>query len=226
MKRKQHGVQVAGTSNPEVEDALAAWLAEYNSLRTEIEWLIQDGTSYQNYAITLLGILGAAIGWLLNEASVLLLPSLLIIPVIFTLLGFLYIRQHEEVFIVAAYLKEYVRPRVRELVREPMLWGWEEFKTARLKRNNRRRGHFLNSTDIIILLRGALFILPSVVTLILALLSMLGVAPFEFARVTIWPLSTIIVILFILDILLVLVLVYYLFFKGRSLPRDLEDADA
>jgi hypothetical protein len=99
----------------DVEDVLAAWLAEYQALRAEIEWLINDGTRYQNFAITLLGIIGATIGWLLKEASALLLPTLLAVPFIFCLLGFLYSRQHEEVYIVAAYLKDYLRPRVRQL---------------------------------------------------------------------------------------------------------------
>ena len=103
--------------------ALNAWLAEYKSLRAEIEWLVEGGTKYQNFAITLLGLLSSILAWVIERSHDLIIPSLLVVPFLFTLLGFLYCRQHEEVYVIAAYLNTYVRPRVRALVGDNDILG-------------------------------------------------------------------------------------------------------
>jgi hypothetical protein len=154
------------TTNVASEQALQSWLAEYQSLRTEIEWLIEGGVKYQNFAITLLGILFTAIAWAIQHAPRLLVPTLLAIPFLFTLLGFLYCRQHEEVYVVAAYLKDYVRPRVRRLVDDEAMWGWEEFKAERNAQWSKSKSGRASSAGIVFALRSMLFIAPSVGSMI------------------------------------------------------------
>jgi hypothetical protein len=205
----------------DVEDSLAAWLAEYQALRAEIEWLINDGTRYQNFAITLLGIIGATIGWVLKEASALLVPSLLIVPFIFCLLGFLYSRQHEEVYIVAAYLKDYLRPRVRQLVGDEYLWGWEEFKKQRWDAMSRRRRFKpFGINDTVFLLRAMLFIIPSVLSLTGVMMCLVGVAPFPTVSLREWTITIVIGVSVLFDSCLVLLLIRHLFLRGR-MPQEL-----
>src|ERR1035441_2219876 len=138
--------------------ALDAWLVEYKCLRSEIEWLIDGGAKYQNLAVTLMGLIFTAIAWIVKEAPVLLVPTLLVAPFLFTLLGFLYCRQHEEVYVVAAYLKDYVRPRVRCLVNDDAIWGWEEFKAKHAE-------HW----SMVFALRAMLFVAPSIGSIIAVL---------------------------------------------------------
>lgn len=205
----------------DVKDVLATWLAEYQALRAEIEWLINDGTRYQNFAITLLGIIGAMIGWLLKEASALLLPTLLVVPFIFCLLGFLYLRQHEEVYIVAAYLKDYLRPRVRQLVGDEYVWGWEEFKNERWDAMfRRRRFKAFGINDTVFLLRAMLFIIPSVLALSGVMMCLVGVAPFPTVSLRQWTIAIVIAASVLFDSTLVLLLVRHLFLRGR-MPEEL-----
>lgn len=203
---------------------LAAWLAEYQALRAEIEWLINDGTRYQNFAITLLGVIGAAIGWLLKENSVLLLPALLVIPFIYCLLGFLYSRQHEEVFVVAAYLKDYVRPRVRQLVGDDSIWGWEEFKSQRWESTGRSRRWMrsrpFGTNNIVFLLRAMLFVAPSVVALTTALLAIAAIAPFPTLLVDNWLVAASVLFALLFDAVLICLLIRHLFLRGR-MPQEL-----
>jgi len=117
-----------------VEEKLEAYLAEYSALREEIKWLIQEANQYQNFAIALIGATVTLIPWVLDKALALLIPVLLILPFLFSLLGFLYLREHEEVYVVGAYLREYLRSQVRNLVKDSHTWGWEEFKTNDLER--------------------------------------------------------------------------------------------
>jgi hypothetical protein len=140
------------------QQALETWLAEYTSLRAEISWLIDGGTKYQNFAITLLGLLFTALAWVIEHAPRMLIPMLLVAPFLFTLLGFLYCRQHEEVYVVAAYLKDYVRPRVRCLVNDDAIWGWEEFKAKHAE-------HW----SMVFALRAMLFVAPSIGSIIAVL---------------------------------------------------------
>jgi hypothetical protein len=205
----------------DVDDVLAAWLAEYQCLRAEIEWLINDGTRYQNFAITLVGIIGAAIGWLLKEAPIILIPTLLVVPFVFCLLGFLYSRQHQEVYIVAAYLKDYVRPRVRELVGDESLWGWEEFKSQEWRAlSPYRRFKPFGLNDIVFLLRAMLFILPSIVALSVVVISFLDVAPLPKLELTTSPTTIVIIASVLFDTSLVLLLVRHLLLRGR-MPHEL-----
>src|SRR3972149_7197310 len=150
-----------------VQDRLNAYLAEYKSLRSEIEWLIRDATQYQNFAIALIGAVITAIALVFDKAPTIILPILLVVPFIFCLLGFLFFRQHEEVYVIAAYLREYLRPQVRLLTKDNNLWGWEEFK-ARRSIIIPKAVFFktLSTSKMILALRMLLFIIPSIFSLL------------------------------------------------------------
>jgi hypothetical protein len=143
-------------------------IAEYEALRTEIEWLIKDGTMYQNLVFTLMGVVIAAEGWIYQNAPNLVIPVLLVIPFLFSLLGYLYIRQHEEVYIIASYLKDNLRPKLRKLLGDEELWQWEEFKSKKTdKFFNKGKMRFITSDKMITILRAMLFVLPSFIAIIL-----------------------------------------------------------
>lgn len=202
------------------EQSLNAWLAEYQALRVEIEWLIRDGTQYQKFAIALLGIVFAAIGWITQSAKILLLPTLLVIPFLFCLLGFLYIRQHEEAFIIGAYIKDYVRPKVRELLSTDDLWGWEEFKW---KTNDKlcevKIFKLLSSSKMIFILRSCIFIFPSFV----CLASAVGYSTIQGATLLLqtykWPLFTLFILCFLFDIIVFVIFSLYLFTQTNLSKR-------
>jgi hypothetical protein len=143
-------------------DKLAPLLAEYEALRREIEWLIRDANQYQSFAFGLIAVLPPAIGILLENTPLLLLPALLMVPLPFCLLGFLFFRHHEEVFVVAAYVRDSLRPAIRALAADPEIWSWEEFKvkkTAMLERSS-PLGR-LSNPRVVVVLRLLLFLLPA-----------------------------------------------------------------
>jgi len=154
-----------------MQDRLSVWLAEYQALRTEIEWLIRDANQYQNFAIALLGAVTAAIAWVFEKAPTLIVPTLLVVPFLFCLLGFLFFRQHEEVYVIAAYLREYVRPQVRLLTKDNALWGWEEFKARRTDQIY-KCGLFkaISTSKMILVLRTLLFLIPSILSLLVVII--------------------------------------------------------
>ncbi len=149
--------------------AVEVWLAEYNNLRREIEWLINDATRYQALSISIVTLVAPAVAWVETQAPRLLLSTLLSVPFVVTLLGFLFYRQHEEVHVIAVYLRDYVRPRVRAALADSAIWGWEEFKSERhqvLRETSVIRG--LSSSTVVMALRSMLFVGPSLVALALA----------------------------------------------------------
>jgi hypothetical protein len=64
------------------------------------------------------------------------IPTLVVVPLPFAVLGFLFIRRHLEVDIEAAYLRDCVRPLiVKQCSGEPLsLWTWEEFKLKKFRK--------------------------------------------------------------------------------------------
>lgn len=212
---------VSTLSEPEVvEHRLQAWLAEYQALRSEIEWLIRDGTQYQKFAVALLGIVFAAIGLITQSVKVLLLPTLLVTPFLFCLLGFLFIRQHEEAYIIGAYIKEYVRPKVRKLLSENDLWGWEEFKHQ--TNENLCEGRMFklfSSIKMIFILRSFIFILPSAVCLTsVCIYSTLRGMPFLLETYK-FPLLVLFIAVYFLDIAVFLLFSFYLFTQTNLSKR-------
>lgn len=147
-------------------ERLEAYVAEYQALRAEIEWLIKGGEQYQNFAIALLGASATLLPWVLTNDPNFFVPSLLTLPFLFSLLGFLYLRQHEEVFVVASYLKDYIRPRIRGLTNDPEMWAWEEYKAGKSLRafGTGPLGWF-SAAKIVFMLRSGLFLIPSLACL-------------------------------------------------------------
>src|SRR3989304_4303082 len=115
MKTKNSAASPGGHSqssphrDPQTSERLTAYLAEYSALRSEIEWLVRDGTQYQGLAVKLIGVVFGAAAWIIHQVPDLLLPLLLVVPFVFCTLGFLFSRQHEEVYIVARYITDYIR---------------------------------------------------------------------------------------------------------------------
>jgi hypothetical protein len=158
-------------ASPERSSALTAVLAEYDALRSEIAWLIAHGAQLQNYAIGLsLGAFPIATFVLQNSSAVFLIGLFLALPVGLSLLGLLYFRQHQEVYVVAAYIREEIRPIIRELTGRDDVWGWEEFKAARQERLSARSPIFgVWRPRTILLLRLAIFSLPAVCSVLIAI---------------------------------------------------------
>ncbi|MGE5156068.1 MAG: hypothetical protein ACM3JP_01055 [Betaproteobacteria bacterium] len=141
-----------------------ACLAEYSALRNEIEWLIKDASQYQTYALGLVAVLPAAFALLVDtRQSWLLAPAILATCAAFIMFGYLFFRNHQEVYVVAAYLSTVVRPLVRQLSGSGQLWSWEEYKAstyARLRRAS--RVGVLASPRFVVMLRLLVFIMPAV----------------------------------------------------------------
>lgn len=158
-------------TSPEESPALKAVLAEYEALRSEMAWLINHGAQLQNYAIGLsLGVFPVATFVLQNSSAVFLIGLLLALPVALSLLGLLYFRQHQEVYVIAAYIREEIRPIIRQLTGHDAVWGWEEFKEARQERLSARSpilGVWRPRT--ILLLRLAIFSLPALCSVLIAI---------------------------------------------------------
>ena len=146
-------------------------LAEYEALRAEIAWLIEHGAQLQNYAIGLaVGAFPVAAFILDKQNATFLIGLLLMLPLALCLLGLLYFRQHQEVYVIAAYINESVRPIICELTGRDDVWAWESFKSARhaqLSERSRILGIWKPKT--ILLLRLTMFALPAACSFVLAL---------------------------------------------------------
>jgi hypothetical protein len=217
----EHEAEVDTTPDPVRQQRLEAWLAEYNSLRAEIEWLIEGGAKYQNFAITLLGLLFTAIAWVTQNGTTLIVPTVLVIPFLFTLLGFLYCRQHEEVYVVASYLKQYVRPRLRSIVRDESLWGWEEFKASHSGGGSRPGKTRSTSAGMVLVLRSMLFVVPSLGSII-AVIAFSIEQGFVRARSFLHFVPALFLLWFVFDLLIVSALIFYLLKKTHLPERLLE----
>jgi|ERR1035441_1102299 hypothetical protein len=204
--------------------ALDAWLVEYKCLRSEIEWLIDGGAKYQNLAVTLMGLIFTAIAWIVKEAPVLLVPTLLVIPFLFCLLGFLYCRQHEEVYVVAAYLKDYLRPRVRSLIGEQTLWGWEEFKVQCADAQSTRL-KLLSSAGFVFILRSMLFVIPSVACLTASVICSIAQGFYPFSNHMLHPTPALLTVWFFFDLTAIVILIVYLL-STRHLSRRIVRVDS
>jgi hypothetical protein len=92
--RTDTGIEAHAAGLGQVE----AHLAEYEALRSEIEWLIRDASQYQTYALGLIAVLPPAFALLVNtRQSWLLVPAVLIASAAFCLFGYLFFRNHQEV---------------------------------------------------------------------------------------------------------------------------------
>ena len=142
-----------------------AILAEYAALRSEIEWLIKDAGQYQTYALGLIAILPPAFALLLGtKHDWLTIPAIVIANSTFCLFGYLFFRCHQEVYVVAAYLKNVVRPKIRQLTGSDSVWDWEEYKAkADLDIRHSSTLGLLGSPRFVWLVRLLVFLLPATV---------------------------------------------------------------
>jgi hypothetical protein len=197
-------------------------IVEYDALRKEIEWLIRDANNYQNFAIALIGSMVPVIAWIIEKAPIFLIPALLTMPFIFCLLGFLFFRQHEEVYIVASYLRDDLRKQIRTYLQDDTLWGWEEFKHDRSEQLY-AKGVFkyLSSSRMVFTLRVFLFLLPSVFSMLLIILHTLSKGFITIIHQYSFNISLCLIFFFLFDIIIVSLLFIYTWKNGNHPARIL-----
>jgi hypothetical protein len=117
---------------------LEAALAEYHALREEMRWLREEIAQYQAFALAITATLGPLLGYELAKQTLWVIPTLVVIPLPFAVLGFLFFRQNLEVYIEAAYIRDRIRPLIVKQcptgVPVPELWSWEQFKHEAFRR--------------------------------------------------------------------------------------------
>jgi hypothetical protein len=201
-----------------LEQGVTACLAEYQSLIGEMRWLREEA-QYQRLSVTLLVGLVPLLGLVSSISPDLLIPTLLVAPVPFAVLGYLFFRQHEEVYVVAAYLRDQVRPRIRNLTAQPAIWGWEEFKHTHFESGRHGVLGLLNSGKVALMMRLLLFLLPAVVSTIAAAAVALVRNPGELLPMYGWVGAGLAVALFALDVLLIALLVTTMWSRGDLAVR-------
>jgi hypothetical protein len=206
------------TSEPGLVDAI---LAEYTALRNEIELLIKDAEQYQTFALGLIAVLPPAFALLLSTKHAwLAIPAIILANSAFCLFGYLFFRCHQEVYIVAAYLKNVVRPKIRELTGSPSVWEWEEYKAkTNLEIQHSSRLGLLGSPRFVWLLRLLVFLLPASIGI-----AAIGIIVFRVKLVHEYPMSGLIGISLgaLVNIGMVVVLSVWFWSKG-NLAKVLED---
>jgi hypothetical protein len=162
--RQSATVSTPGQHEP-AQGLVDAVLAEYAALRSEIEWLVKDAGQYQTYALGLIAILPPAFALLLGtKRDWLIIPAIMIANSTFCLFGYLFFRSHQEVYVVAAYLKNVLRPKIRKLTGSASVWDWEEYKTkANLDIRHSSKLGLLGSPRFVWLVRLLVFLLPATV---------------------------------------------------------------
>jgi hypothetical protein len=198
-------------------------LAEYEALRNEIEWLIKEASQYQNYALGLVALLPPGFALVLDTRQAwLLVPAALFAVPAFCLLGFLFFRSHQEVYVVAAYLQQEVRPQVRAAVNSNSVWGWEEYKAAAQGKQERAsRLGLLTSQRFVVMLRLLVFLLPAVVALAGLTAVFADRGPQWWVHTYTWPGAVLTGLGFLLDSAIVLLLGYWFWTRG-DLARTLQ----
>lgn len=114
--------------------AFDALVTEFQCLRSEIQWLIANGMRYQQFAIVI-----AAAGLSASTFTISQYPHLypalgFALSAVLCWLGILYYWEHVEIHVVAGYLQQVVRAKVRMATRVDTWWEWEEYKGAQWKR--------------------------------------------------------------------------------------------
>jgi hypothetical protein len=206
------------------EQGIAACLAEYQALTGEMKWLREEAAQYQRLSVTMLVGLVPLLSLLASNSPDLLIPTLLVAPFPFTVLGYLFFRQHEEVYVIAAYLRKEVRPQIRKLTALYDIWGWEEFKHSRFVSGRRGLLLRLNSAKMALAMRILLFLLPAVVSTIGAVAVVLARNPNALLQMYGWPVGGLAIAALLFDVLLVGALVGFLWSQGDFANRVLEMA--
>lgn len=204
-----------------LQQGVAACLAEYQAMIGEMRWLREEAAQYQRLSVTLLVGLVPLLGLVASISPDLLIPTLLVAPIPFAVLGYLFFRQHEEVYVIAAYLHERVRPQIRTLTALPTIWGWEEFKHSRFESGRRGILGMLGSGKLALVMRTLLFLLPAVVSTIAALAVALVRNPNALIPMYGWVGGALAIAAFVLDVLLIGLLVSTLWARGDLAVRML-----
>jgi hypothetical protein len=145
--------------------ALQACLTEYVALRSVFEGLTLHVTQYQNFAVALIVAVGT-VGALGHGEPAIMVSLGLVAPIPFSLLGYFCFRASEEVYYVASYLDEHLRPLVAQLTDEPRVWHWEAYKARMIRRVAEEEKTRSNAPRTVLFLKSTtLFLLPSVVVL-------------------------------------------------------------
>jgi hypothetical protein len=118
------------------EHKLEAHLAEYRALRKEIEVLMRNENLYLNFSLTIIVAAIALTRFLTSsDYNAMLFFGLLLLPIPIFIFAYLYMRQHEAIFVVASYIKFGIRPNIIELCSgDRNLWNWEDYKDDFIKR--------------------------------------------------------------------------------------------
>ncbi len=203
------------------ERGMAACLAEYQTLVSEMKWLREEAAQYQRLSVTLFVGLVPLLSLLASNSPDMLIPTLLAAPFPFAVLGYLFFRQHEEVYVIAAYIHEEVRPQIRRLADLPAIWGWEEFKDTRFVSGRRSVLGLLNSGKMVLVMRILLFLLPAVLSTVAAAAVVVARNPSALLEKYGWAVGGMAIAAFIFDVLLVGALVGFLWAQGDFATRVL-----
>jgi hypothetical protein len=211
-----------------LDQGMAACLAEYQALQGEMGWLREEAAQYQRLSVTLLVGLVPLLSFLAANSPDLLIPSLLAAPFPFTVLGYLFFRQHEEVYVIAAYLHDEVRPQVQRLAALPTIWRWEEFKHTRFSSDRRGILGVINSGQMALAMRILLFLLPAVLSTVAAAAVVLARNPSTLLTMYGWAAGCFVIAALLFDVLLIGTLVGFLWTQGDLAKRVLamEKADS
>ena len=112
-------------------------LAEYSSLRSEIEILLKDSNQYEYVSVILsVGVITAIGVSFQGQDKTISLPISLVSILLYSVLLWLSVEKHLKIFNAADYIDVVVRPRLSELVGRQVM-DWERFKVS--GRNSCRR---------------------------------------------------------------------------------------
>jgi hypothetical protein len=134
-KHKANAVNKKGkkaSTRPSIH-AYDAGVAEFRFLRTEMEWLINNGMRYQQFAIVLTAAGLSASALTITQYSAFYPGLAAALSAVFAYLGILYYWVHVEIHVVAGYLQKQVRQRVRDASGVDDWWNWEEYKDKQWK---------------------------------------------------------------------------------------------
>lgn len=139
--------------------------AEYNMLRDEIGRYHDHQKQTMNFAFVIMaamfGVLGAALGSSDKEALQHVRPLLILFPLVYTLLAFIYADRTLRIIRLADYIHNHLRLKANEVCRGEV-WQWELYK-RHTQLFSRRIALILDKA------RWLVFILPSVVAMVIYL---------------------------------------------------------
>jgi MFS family permease len=201
------------------ESAVTACLAEYEALQAEMHWLRKEAAQYQGFALAIAAATGPLLGFEFASHPSWVVPTLVIIPIPFAVLGFLFFRQHLEVYVVSAYVRDRVRPQLSRLTAMPDLWTWEEFKYVHLSRTARgRRFGFIINERMAVAMRTTLFLWPAVFAVIGALVLTIQAGAGTITRSYGWSGIVAMLVVLLADVCLVVLFLALLWVRG-DLPE-------